>query len=54
MRRWGISEKFELRLGGLQHAALQNRETGHFISVPASDFALDEEDPIDVDWMEED
>ncbi len=45
---------FELRLGGLKHAARQNRESGHFISAPSMDLDLDEEDPFDVDWMDED
>jgi len=45
---------FEMRLGGLKHAAHQNRESGHFISAPAMDLDLEDDDPFDVDWMDED
>jgi hypothetical protein len=45
---------FEMRLGGFRHAASQSREAGHFISAPAMSFDLDNDDPSDIDWNEED
>jgi len=45
---------FEMRLGGFRHAARQSREAGHFISAPAMDLGSDDEDPFDVDWIDED